>query len=251
MLCQSRVPSFVNMAYRRYKRAYRKRRKVSTRAIKRVVNSLAERKYSDISLSYENQLSGVGAEWNRIGTVPLNAVASGTAVFQRIGSKVKMRHIFIKFDMQPNLATGGTSVPFTTAYPAGLRIRFALVLDRESNGTSPLSGDIWAFSPQIVGDNGELWTFRNHDYAGRFKILKYFDFFMSPGAMCPCAAEYFRKIALTCDYKQTTGATDSDIWKNSITLWVAANTDPAPGTVTGIGSVFDYNIRFRVEYTDI
>lgn len=226
------------------------------------MRSLVDKKYTDLQVQYSDQTiaSGNGNTWFRVGSAPLNAVSTGTGQSTRIGTRTKMVYQLLNADCvmvglqnagPPNFSTSSLQY----YYPNGVAVRFALVLDRESNGSAPSSTDIWNYS--AGGSSGYFITPRNKDYAGRYQVLWYKEAYMSPGALCPCAFSMYTTNKHTVEYKLgSTTATDADVWKGAISLWACCNTarnydvQPGGGSV-GSGQAFTFYINLRTVYEDV
>lgn len=246
----------------------------SVASVKRALKVIAQKKYFDTTVQYQDQTvaSTLGTQWIRLGTssavfAPLNAPIVGTGVNNRIANKIRMTHMM--FNATCTMAnyiggTGGASTPYTTTafmgyfYPAGVQIRFAVVLDRESDGLAPVGTEI--FNVAGYGSSGPFFNYpRNHDYVERYQVLKYIDVVMTPGAMCPCNWKFYVKLPKLVQFKNVGGA-DTDMWKNAVTLWAVSScvraSDNYPlstqgtGGVAPIGAVHTFTVNVRTEYTD-
>lgn len=85
--------------------------------------------------------------------IHLNAVPRGSGSAERIGSRYKMRYLFMNYALNP---PSGSNVP-------GRVVRFAVVYDRRPTGVAPTVVDIF-------GDSDPLFNVRL-DAADRFKVL--------------------------------------------------------------------------------
>lgn len=89
------------------------------------------------------------------GLVLLNGVAQGTDYINRIGRRVVMKSLYIRFSLVPNVANSA---------PVGDFARILLVYDCQSNGAAPLAADIL----NAAADYLSPLNLNNRD---RFKIL--------------------------------------------------------------------------------
>lgn len=250
---------------KQYKGKGKGRKGVSAAAVVRIVKGLAEKKYTDVPFTFSDPTATSASfqTWTRVpllvgGVAPANAVAVAAGVNGRVGNKTRILGLYItaQCDMQFSFLGGTPNVVssyFAYFYPNGVQIRVAVVLDKESNGDSPAADFIW--DAQGSPSTPELYWPRNHDFAQRFRILGYHDMYMSPGAICPCSMRKYFKLNHEMEYKGT-GATDSDLWKNAISLWVVANCDRTAdvypnNNAAGAGACFALNFNCRSTYVDI
>lgn len=224
------------------------------RRVRSALNRIAEKKFVDRSIDWSPQLNDpafLGWQLVRNGPVgvstvlpPLSTCVEGTGDQQRVGKKTMGLSIQIKLtcNMVP---TAANVLLFPTAFPMGLTWRFALVLDREPNTTTPQAGDIW-LTPFT---NLATVSTRFRPKSQRFRILMDETMVMSAQVMCPCTIERFLTLPKIVSQYNGTGDTFSDINLNCISLWCCPNV----GAVGGLATNFSFTLRgeTRFVFTDV
>lgn len=160
----------------------------------------------------------------------MNGVALGTDYTDRIGRKIVLKSIFMKFTIQPS----------TTSCPSGDSVRLLVVYDSQTNGAAPAVGDILNSATHIAPMN-----LNNRD---RFKVL--FDKHMTTegnaftagaitaGASTPKFTKFYKKLDHEMIF-QGTAATVGSIATGAIWLLLIN----LQGNLTNVY----YNCRVRFE----
>lgn len=233
--------------YSRYGRGFRKRRgrfggrRTFAKRARRIVRAAAEIKFVDQSVAVQptndttNRTHKISASGSGTSTIPLNGVEIGSASNQRIGKKQSLRDITIRQVCEMTSSFG-------TVWPRGAMANFWLIWDKEPNGTLVVQDDIW---------NGPAFqSMRQHDKAGRFRMLKTWTMSMSPQVLCPCEVTQHVKLrGLSTEY--FVGAAGGDVIGsiNRGALWLFYNFEGIGDTAAATPG-FSVTTNSRVTYTD-
>lgn len=180
-------------------------------------SSAAEMKNFDTALSFTTDLTGEVPATGQLTLVP-----QGTSSTTRIGNKITIRSIGLKF-----------TVSAQTAYLGGMA-KIVVVQDTQCNGdAATYSGT------EGVYDADQVTAWRNTSNVRRFKVLKEFDIMMRPTAGVVTAynnnftyRSWFKKCYIPIEYSSTTGAI-GEIRSNNIFLLARAATDDDLYNVSG------------------
>lgn len=178
-----------------------------------------EKKAVDTAFTHSNPLTA------SFGTAAvLNPLSLGTAANgQRVGRKIQMRSVQIRYIVTPPGA-GGVS-----------QNRFVLVYDKQTNGATPIATDVFTIN--------SFHSPLNLNNAERFVVI--FDEITDScqSQLLNIAGKRYAKIRLDTVYTGNTG-TVSDILSGGLFLFCANNSDPAVGNAS---TSYSYS---RVRYTD-
>lgn len=270
------------MSSKGYKRAGGRKRKggkvakgATVASVRRALASIAEKKWVDhIFADYDFYAVGGNAlsyRWRPIsknGADTLTVVGSnqdnlcgcvqGTGQTARNGVKIMAKYLVIKLicEMGRGGGAGGQPVPWGSGpvfnsggnYPYGLTTKFAVVLDRDPNGSAGVTpSDIW------TTDNAAEIGFasqRNHDYTSRFRILKEFKMSMAAGVMCPCSMEVFVPLNLEIEFS---GGNDNmaSVLKNRVQLYRVQNQGVLDDSIGGCYGSVRYRGECRMVFQDL
>lgn len=89
----------------------------------------------------------------------LNGIANGTDITQRIGRKAIMRHIIIRFRVFNSINTDQNFFPM---------YRISLIYDRQCNGSSPTTADVF----DLTGNPNAILGCLNLNNRERFTMLR-------------------------------------------------------------------------------
>lgn len=157
--------------------------------------------------------------------VHLTPIPQGPGASERLGRGIRIKSVQIRLNTR---ATGGAA-----GQPS--QIRYAIVYDRQANGTQPLATDIWS--------GGQFQSMMNLGQSERYVILIDRITDSQQSSSQPISDKAYVK----CDLDQVwSGALGSAANCNTGTIWLfmANNSDIAVGQA----SVVDYSTRVR--YTD-
>lgn len=170
----------------------------------------------------------------------LNAVVSGSELFQRVGRKLYMKSLHIK----------GSIVPTGTASAACGALRILVLYDGQPNLAFP------AFNDVLKNANaGAAATFNSHlnlDNRERFKVLRDKWFYMGnnagiagqaiqqDGQQCLVVDEFIKLHRIEAVYNATNGGTVADITSGSIIL-----VSMCDAQVTTAAWTMSFNSRLR------
>jgi len=204
----------------------------TTGAYRRSAPGSVEKKYHDIHRERTDLNAGV--------VVQLTEIKQGTGDTERIGNKIIIKNINVRFRFKLNNAVN-----------RGSAFRMMLVQDLQCNGTEATEADLLdgyydEADPPVFQPPG-LQSFRNLDNDERFKVL--YDKFttlnhdlVTSGGASDQAQSPVKKINKKCNiqinYNNTTGAL-SEIRSNNLFLFIFS--DLEDGTVI---------IDARLKYTD-
>lgn len=153
----------------------------------------------------------------------LNSMQLGTANGQRIGRKIQLRSVQIRYTVTPPGA-GGVS-----------QNRFVIVYDKQTNGAAPTAADVFA----INAFDSPL----NLNNAERFVVIMDEITDSCQSQLINMSGKRYAKIRLDTLYAGNAG-TVGDITTGGLFLFCANNSDP----ITGVASTsYSYT---RVRYTD-
>jgi len=194
-------------------------------AYKRSIPGNIEKKFFDTACSDTSDMSG-GA----IVAASLNLIPQGTTDQTRVGNKITIRNVNVRFAISADDQTTG-------AFAAGA-IRIIIYVDKQTNGATA------AFTDILKG--GQVTSFRNMDQVDRFIILK--DKIYAPPVMAANAlhtstsARYYsisKKVNLPVHFSSTTGAI-TELRSNNIGFLAISDT----------ASANIFNGVARVKFTD-
>lgn len=154
----------------------------------------------------------------------LTPIAQGTDQQERIGRSIRIKSVQIRLKT------------VTTGSPAVGQIRYVIVYDRQSNGVTPVSTDVFAGSAQF-NDPMQL------NYKERFVVLMDRITDSQQSSAVPISDKAYVK----CDLDQIwagAGGSAGNIRTGSIWLFMANNADSAVGVAS------DVNYSVRVRFTD-
>lgn len=154
--------------------------------------------------------------------VLLNGIAQGTNTSERIGRNVRFRNLSIRMKTVAN----------TTNYG---QVRYAVVYDRQSNGTTPIASDIW--------NQGDFLSHARLANAERFVMVVDEICDSQQSTNTPISSKRYVKLALDTMYGSI-GNTAAAINTGSFWLFMANNAD----STIGVASTANYEARLR--YTD-
>lgn len=156
--------------------------------------------------------------------VHLTPIPQGSGASERLGRSIRIKSVQIRLNTR---AVGGSNQPS--------QIRYAIVYDRQSNGTQPLATDIWS--------GGQFQSMMNLGQVERYVILVDRVTDSQQSSSQPISDKAY----VTCDLDQVwSGALGSAGSCNTGSIWLfmANNSDIAVGAT----SVVDYSTRVR--FTD-
>jgi hypothetical protein len=162
------------------------------------------------------------------GMTELNDIQQGAAFYNRIGSKVCMTSIMVRFNLLASATTVLSSV------------RYAIVYDRQCNGAFPAITDIFGVNGATAANNSGV----NLTNRGRFLILRDKAVTIDPAsALSVDVEEYCKLTQLEAEFKAS-GGTIGDITTGAFYL--------VCGTVnlSGTGTVGIVSILARIRYLD-
>jgi len=177
--------------------------------------------------------TAIATSANSTGTVTLlNGIAGGTSASQRVGRRVQMKSLEFKGRVE---ADSTTTVNLT---------RYAVVLDKQSNGAAPSVTDIYdAVAPQslrnisnkarfwVLWDSGLIPVVGNNTTAGQQTDKSQH------------GIEFYKRINIPVQYNSGVGGTVTDIQTNG--LFFVAVGQQAAGTADSTISG-----QFRIRYDD-
>lgn len=249
------------MAARRFKRTRRFKRRggrAFTGKVRAAITRIAEKKFCDVQMHWTPSLNEApflgwqlvkdGATSSAQALVPLNTVDEGTDDTQRVGKKTMARYLSLKIvcAMYPGTATD--LVPFATAFPMGLSLKFVVVLDQEPNTTQAAASDIW---DEATGTQAYVAQ-RNRRKSTRFRVLAEDIMTMSPQVMCPCTISRFISLRNLVTAYANTGFSINNIMTNAIQLWVCPNVSASTvGSDQDTKYSFSLTGEFRAVYVDV
>lgn len=177
-----------------------------------------EKKAVDTVFTHNNPLT------SSFGTAAvLNSMQLGTANGQRIGRKIQLRSVQIRYTVTPPGA-GGVS-----------QNRFVIVYDKQTNGAAPTASDVFA----INAFDSPL----NLNNAERFVVIMDEITDSCQSQLINMSGKRYAKIRLDTLYAGNAG-TVGDITTGGLFLFCANNSDP----IVGVASTsYSYT---RVRYTD-
>lgn len=153
-----------------------------------------------------------------------NGVGAGTGFNERVGRKIKIKSIQLN-----SVTIVGTAAP--------ARLRLMLVLDRQSNGSTPSIGNILDNTTILVNSK----AFMNLDNRARFSVIWDKKFTLDTVMKTQIDHSVFKKKLIDVTYSGTTNGIGS-ISTNSI-WFVAVSDQGATNAPTLVGGV-------RIRYTD-
>ena len=184
--------------------------------------SQGEWKYVDWTISQASDQTGV--------ITCINALTPGTGASQRIGMKVAVRSLEFKGQVRVTIATGVDQVQ-----------RYAVIIDRQCNGTGPVAmTDFWAANV--------YYSLRNLANRKRFKTV--WDRMYSLNAAAEpdsqrCVKFYIKfRRPLIVEFNTGVAGTVADIVSNGL-FFISSGQAPAGATA---GSILG---ALRVRYTDM
>lgn len=214
-------------SYKPYKRSYKRRtytRKRTTRSfaprVKRIVNSIAEKKYVDVPLT--GGMTTPSPTWGSqiIGPLLLQGITAGT----RIGNRIYCTRVELQMDLTPT----------TLANFVGTQLRCILLYKKDNaGGTTVTTTDV--FTSATV-QNG----IRNNELAKEFSFLGDFTITIPAGQSCILSTKRSIKVAKQFIYS-TNLATGADL--KSGCMYLMCNSTASSGQLGCVGSV-------RIFFTD-
>lgn len=178
-----------------------------------------ERKNIDLAQSVNVPLNGTFVR-----SSILNGIAQGTSANQRVGRKIRMKDLILRWEYVENGSTGGGP------------LRIKIIYDKQSNGASP--------SPTDVFEIDSFTAFNNLAQSDRFVTLV--DIVTEPQSHLnnpTIAGVEKRKIDLEQMWSGATTGTSADSLTGSIFLY-AANTG------TNFTATPILNFQTRIRFTD-
>ena len=224
---QTKMPYTRRTAKRPYRkraparRKYAKKRtaRASSQKIKRVIYSVAEKKYTDVTLSMTNPAN----TWDAQAIGPL--LQQGTTVGTRTGNRIQCRYIEMSYNVTPtNPAT------FTGAQ---LRCVLVHVRENQNSATAPGATDIWV-------DNNQIQSVRNREKMSDFALLADFTTTIPQGNLVPVGIKRYIKVNKQFVYNNNLG-TAADLTSGALYLYCLNNAGVNSLTCSG---------RIRVHFTD-
>lgn len=162
-----------------------------------------------------------------VGISEVNDVQAGTALYQRVGSRINIRSIALDFDITPSAATVIGD------------IRWALVYDRQTNGAFPAITDMFGQN----GATGATYAGVNMGNRNRFSVIRDQVVCIDPGTGLEKHVKVFCKGYWPVDFKASGGAV-TDFTTGAI--FFVAGTEQ----VGGAGTIAFQNIQCRCRYYD-
>lgn len=113
-----------------------------------------------VDYAYNVYTIAVGTSYNVSIQGPINAIATGTGRYQRIGSKITPSSVDFELfltNMSPTI---------------NARCRYALIWDKQANGSAP--GNVNLIYQDLFADgttNTSMWSGRNRDTTDRFQTI--------------------------------------------------------------------------------
>lgn len=237
------------MPYPSRKRYSRPVKRQFKQKVARVVRSIAEKKHCDHLVVFAKSIVSKpqAVSWelfqtkDTIGTAEaqyLNILGQGTEVFNRIGERVA--GVALDINLHCRMQTN-----YSTYFPGGSLIRIALVWDDDPSGAtynSAVQGpQIWQtyYDPGVTTAVCGPSSPRNTSFNERFKVLRYFDMPMSPGAACPCVVRSHIPLREAISVYKGPGVDDAAIKSGRLSLWGAyvtpnnADLDTTPVIIEG------------------
>lgn len=112
-------------------------------------------------LKWKDSVAHYTANYGDVASLPLfNGIAQGYGASERIGNKITMKKILMRFDIVYTYDS--------TNYETGNSIRVILVYDRQSNGTTPGLSDVLALTSDASNTTNSPLNLYNKD---RFQII--------------------------------------------------------------------------------
>lgn len=144
----------------------------------------------------------------------LNGIANGTDIQNRIGRKAMMKHIIIRFKIYNTLTTDANYYP---------NYRISLIYDRQTNGASPTTADIW----DLTGNPDSIFASLNLNNRERFVLLRDKITVVRPKLITPTAIHYdMFEWKMYLNHEVVYGGTSSaisDIKTGGLFLFCASN----------------------------
>jgi len=143
-------------------------------------------------------LTEPGAGGNSFG-FELNNPTQGTGFYNRVGSKITMTSINIKFDVDyvPNAQTGAIAAP--------INYRCVLVYDRQTNGAFPTVSQIFSSNVSGVPSYYFLYAGVNIQFRQRFMIIRDESGVLDTAQGLSHHKEWFAKIRQPVEFIGNTG----------------------------------------------
>lgn len=133
----------------------------------RAMTSRTEVKSFDVVVADSTALHGIGTSTSAepttafAGITELNCVRLGSAYYNRIGSKIKVKSIRVAFDLQGN----------SDASPFANTVRYMLIYDRQPNGAFPAMTDILGINDSGLATNTPYASI-NIANRSRFSVIR-------------------------------------------------------------------------------
>lgn len=172
------------------------------------------------------------------GMTEINDVQAGNAFYQRIGTKINVRSIMMRFRLTNSTETAGGAWSTQPAH-----IRYMMVYDRQPNGTFPAITDVLQNNDAGVVTHGSSVNIANRD---RFAVLLDRNIELSEGeSHARWVSEYISCPNLQTQFRSSAG-TIGDITTGSL-LFICFG-------IIQLGPAFDagqiQNAQFRIRYAD-
>lgn len=198
-----------------------------------------ERKFIDQQGAFNYNTQTVGAGSSGLSGVPIievfNAVVQGTDSITRIGRKIMMTSLQLRYDCNVSLAA--TGVP-----PAGLQagdIRLLVVYDSQTNGAAPIYSDIL----QATTTGSAFTAPMNLNNRERFKVI--FDKIRHLDPQGPASQSFklYKKCRLPVIFNSGNAGTVADIQTGGVFLMTISTVQATAAAANG-GFLWT-RVRFR------
>lgn len=208
------MPRKIGRKYYRRRRRYKKRvTKTYKRYVKRQLSSAIETKISDVQIAAGTSVSST------MSFTLLNGLTQGTNQSQRLGNEVTM----IGFRIRGQFVVGD----------ATNLVRMLIIMDKQSNNTTPAVTDIFQFSL-------DPYSPINEDQRKRFQIVDDRSFDLSTSWQSCKHINFYKRVPHKVYYNGT-GATISNIKKNSLYLCLISDS----GAVSHPTFVADIRLYYK------
>jgi hypothetical protein len=163
-----------------------------------------------------------------LGMTELNDIGQGSTFYNRVGAKVCMTSLVVRFSLMQ------LTTPITGS------VRYAIVYDKQCNGTFPAITDIFGVNGPNAGNNAGV----NLTNRARFTVLRDKTVNIDPAQQLVFDVEEYCKLPqLEAEFK-TSGGTIGDLSSGAIYFMAGLIAANGAGTI-GLG-----NLQTRVRYLD-
>lgn len=222
---------------------------VSIAAARRAMQAFQELKGVDTDTDANTIISTTSTNGD---IIPMNLIAPGSASFNRIGRKVKLRSIrfwgVLTYEIGADAISGNVK---------GLNVRMAVVWDKQPSGVLPTFADIFGHTLQDGTEASLIYDKPRYDNTDRFQVLRDCVKTYNPtlynaagGSSDHQLGELYYDEYVDLKYKETVfsgqsaPATIADISSGALYLVVRASNNTA-----GVGTV-EMDGESRLRYTD-